>query len=78
MEKLEFMKKLIGVWQKDSNNKFYVEPENFEFEKLKGFNMPLKKKDSIILLNEVVNMSMLKTFTPRKDDVFIIGVPKSG
>ena len=70
--------KMIIEWEKEPGNEFYIEPENFETENLKGFEVPIKKKDSIILLNDLINFSMLKTFKPRKDDIFVIGFPKSG
>ena len=70
--------KLILQWEKEPGNEFYIEPEQFETEYLKGFEVPIKKKDSIFLLNDLVNFSMLKTFKPKSDDIFICGFPKSG
>lgn len=70
--------KLIVEWEKDENNEFYIKPENFETENVKGFVQPIKKLDGILLFNNVINLSDFKNFTLRNDDTFIIGFPKSG
>ena len=69
---------LIYEWQKDPNNGFYIRPEEFETETIDGFNGPIKKKDGILIMNDVLNISDLKNLKLRKDDAFIIGFPKSG
>lgn len=70
--------KLVLEWQKDPNSEFYIKPDDFEIENIKGFNGPINKYDGILLMNEVVNISKLKNFKLRNDDIFVIGFPKSG
>lgn len=74
---LEVVKQVLE-WQKDPNSEFYVKPDEFEREPVKGFEHPVKKKDGVFLQEDLVSVSLLKEFQLRSDDIFIIGFPKSG
>ena len=70
--------KLIYEWQSDPTNEFYIKPETFEMENIKGFNGPIKKLDGTLIMNDVINLSNLKYLKIKDNDTFIIGFPKSG
>lgn len=70
--------KLIFEWQEDPTSEFYIKPDTFEMENVKGFNGPIKKLDGTLIMNDVVNLSNLKNLKLRDTDTFIIGFPKSG
>lgn len=63
---------------KDETCEFYVKPQMFETEQLKGYKNPTKKADGIFIANSTINLSNLKTMSLRGDDVLLIGFPKSG
>ena len=62
----------------DETSEFYVKPDEFETEELKGFKPPIKKSQGVYLDNPIINLSNLKNMTVRNDDVFLIGFQKSG
>ena len=70
---------MLIEWEKDENNKdFYVKPEEFETEPVKGLTNPIKKRDGIYVPNEIINLACVKNIKLREEDTFVIGFPKSG
>jgi len=70
--------KLVAEWQKDENSEFYIKPDVFETQEIKGFNAPIKIYDGTLLMNDIINISNLKNLPLRNEDTFVIGFPKSG
>lgn len=72
----EFLLFLKNIY--DEKSEFYVKPELFQNEQLKGFKNPTNKSNDVYLLNLIITCSDLKTMPMRNDDVFLVGYPKSG
>lgn len=62
----------------DPTSEFYVKPDEFEYEHVKGFKFALKKIYGQLIGNTCINASNLKSLRFRADDVLLVGYPKSG
>lgn len=55
-----------------------IPEEDYETEQLPGFSDKIRKHKNIYLIDFVKNLSIVKKFKIKNDDVFIVGMPKSG
>ena len=67
--------KLLVEWQEDPNSEYYIKPEEFELEKIKGFSEPIKKRDGILLANDIVNVSERKIWKLEKMTHLLSAIP---